>query len=99
MAVSVLVAQVAALALLITAGPAASFSGYLNDLGGDLVFDCGTGEALTLFMSTQDRISKKRSTGDYDRQYYFSCSPVSLGARWQDLIVPPTDRKQSEGVL
>ena len=81
MAVSVLAAQVAALVLLITAGPAASFGNdYLNDLGGDLVFDCGTGEALTLFMSTQDRFSKKRSTGDYDRQYDFSCSPVSLGA-------------------
>ena len=83
MAVSVLAAQVAALVLLITAGPAASFGGndYLNDLGGDLVFDCGTGEALTLFMSTQSRISiEKRSTGDYDRQYDFACSPVSSGA-------------------
>ena len=105
------VLQVAVLSLLVLASPAASYD-YVNELGEDVAFDCPNGEALTEFASSQGEITirRKRSTGDFDRQYELSCTPVSFfgGLAIQLAIVRTltsgmlphsTDREQSEGVL
>ena len=106
------VLQIAVLSLLVLASPAASFDDYVNDLGEDVAFDCPNGEALTEFASSQGEISirRKRSTGDFDRQFELSCTPVSFfgGLAIQlaiahtltsGMLPHPTDREQSEGVL
>lgn len=74
------VLQVAVLSLLVLASPVASYVDYVNELGEDVAFDCPNGEALTEFSSSQGEISirRKRSTGDFDRQFGLSCTPVSF---------------------
>ena len=68
-----------ALSLLALATPALSFVSYINDFGDPVDFHCPDGYALSTIESTHLRepVDKKRSTGDFDRLWDFSCTLVS----------------------